>query len=300
MTRSLIALMLIGCGTQRAPQPEPAREPSTHLAPPARERSAAPAAPEPWQAPGKFEPGVTARCDAWATVEVGPYRYENDTWGSKKAQGKWEQCVLERTVGGNKELGWTWNWPGNDPSIFAYPEIIFGWKPWSGGKSSDARFPLRVGDVKKLALHYEVEIEANGSYNLAPEVWLIENTADFSELSNPKLITTEVMFWMDYTGTTNPAGKLVGTPTIDGVTYELWKDDKMGVQANGKGWMLLSFKSPKIQRKGTVSIDAFLRYLVTAKLAKNEERVASIEFGNEIAGGSGTTWVKRYEIEVRP
>lgn len=295
-----LVLSLGACGAPRStgPEPLPQAAPGATDAAAAR-KSGAPPAPEPWHAPGRTLPGVTARCEPWYLLEVGPYKYENDTWGSKKAQGKWEQCVLTRDAGGKTEVGWTWNWPGNDPSIFAYPEIIFGWKPWSGGKPSDPRFPMRVGDVRKLALHYEVETEATGSYNLAPEIWLIEN-AEWSQLADPKLITTEVMFWLDYTGTTNPAGKVVGTPTIDGVTYELWKEDKMGVDANGKGWMLLSFKSPRVVHKGTLSIDAFLRHLVAAKLVKEEERVASIEFGNEIAGGSGTTWVKRYEIEVGP
>jgi hypothetical protein len=296
--RTVSVLLLAGCVPRSVPTAEPTA-PAEPAAAPATASAGPSTAPEPWHAPGKSLPGVVARCNEWATIEVGPYRYENDTWGSKKAKGKWEQCVLSREVSGKTELGWTWNWPGNDPSIFAYPEIIFGWKPWSGGKPSDPRFPLRVGDVKKLALTYEVETDASGSYNLAPEIWLIEK-AEWSELANPKLITTEVMFWMEYAGTTTPAGKVVGTLTIDGVTYELWKEDKMGVEANGKGWMLLTFKSPKPARQGTLAIDAFLRHLVGAKLVSPDERVASIEFGNEIAGGTGTTWVKRYEISVEP
>jgi hypothetical protein len=294
-----LVLVLVGCAAQPAPEPARHASPVEPALSPASGQNAVPRKPEPWHAPGSSLPGVDARCTEWASIEIGPYKYENDTWGSKKAQGKWEQCVLKREVDGKTELGWTWNWPGNDPSIFAYPEIIFGWKPWSGGKPSDPRFPLRVSDVRKLSLHYEVETEASGSYNLAPEIWLIENT-EWSELANPKLITTEVMFWMDYAGTAQPAGKLVDTLVVDGSKFELWKEDKMGVEANGKGWMLLSFKSATIQRKGTLNIHAFLAELVTRKLVKPDERVASIEFGNEIAGGSGTTWVKHYAIEVAP
>ena len=96
----------------------------------------------------------------------------SSSWGSNKARGRYEQCLLEREVDGRLERGWTWNFPGLDPSVFAYPEIIFGWKPWSGGPTSDARFPLKVADVGKLVMHYEVETEASGNYNLAPEVWL--------------------------------------------------------------------------------------------------------------------------------
>jgi len=249
------------------------------------------------EAPGKSAPGVTAKCDAYATHTAGPYRYSNNQWGSKKAKGKAEQCLLLREVEGKTELGWTWNWPGFDPSVFAYPEIEFGWKPWSGGKSTDARFPIKVSELPRLTLRYEVETVATGSYDLAPEVWLT-NTASAPMAPNPQSITTEVMFWMDYASGARPAGRVIETPTIDGVEYELWKEDNIGADANGKGWTLLSFKSPKIVHRGTLAIDKMLKHLVDAKLANPDDYLASVEFGNEVMGGSGTTWVKQFEIQV--
>jgi hypothetical protein len=227
----------------------------------------------------------------------GPNRYENNQWGSKKAKGRAEQCLLTREVGGDTELGWTWNWPGFDASVFAYPEITFGWKPWSGGKSTDPRFPMKVSALPRLALNYEVETVADGSYDLAPEVWLT-NAPGGGAKPDPQSITTEVMFWMDYAAGARPAGEVIETPTLDGVQYELWKTDSIGADANGKGWMLLSFKSPTVQRKGTISIDTLLKHLVGLKLANPDDYLASIEFGNEVMGGSGTTWVKRFDIDV--
>jgi len=248
--------------------------------------------------PSKGSPGVEADCRAWATRIDGPYRYENNLWGSDKAKGKFEQCLLTRNVNGRSQLGWSWNWPGFDPTVFAYPEIIFGWKPWSGGKPTDARFPLRVSDVRHLTLSYEVETQATGSFNLAPEIWLTSSGA-WSERVNSQLITTEVMFWMDYAEGARPAGKVVQTPTLDGVTYELWKEDNIGAQANGKGWALLSFKSPTIQHKATISIHSLLKHLVESKLVNASDYVASVEFGNEVMGGSGTTWVEHFEVDLQ-
>ena len=103
---------------------------------------------------------------------------------------------------------------------------------------------------------------------------------------------------MDYAEGARPAGKVVATPTLDGVTYELWKEESIGKDANGSGWVLLSFKSPTIQRKGTIDVAALLKYLVGLKLANPNDYLASVEFGNEVMGGSGTTWVKRFEVEM--
>jgi hypothetical protein len=250
-------------------------------------------------APGKALSGVTTRCDAWASFTEGPYKYENNVWGSNKANGAYEQCLLKRTVDGRTEIGWTWSWPGHDPSVFAYPEIIFGWKPWSGGARSDPRFPMRVADVKYLVLDYHVETEATGAYNLAPEIWLTDS-GSASQDPNPKTITTEIMFWMDYASGARPAGNVVDRPKIDGITYELWKEDEIGDKGDGSGWLLYSFKSPTIQHRGKISVHTLLSYLVERGLVNPNEYVASVEFGNEIMGGTGTTWVKQFEIDVRP
>jgi hypothetical protein len=248
-------------------------------------------------APAKTSQGVTTNCEPDATQRVGPYRYNNNQWGSNKAKGKAEQCLVTRQFAGHTEYGWSWNWPGFDASVFSYPEIEFGWKPWTGGKSTDSRLPRKVKDLPRLALAYEVETVANGSYNLAPEVWLVDGPPT-SELANPKSITTEVMFWMDYATDARPAGKMIDKPIIDGIEYELWKEDSIGKDANGKGWVLLSFKSPTIQHKGTISIDTLLKHLARVNQVNPNDYLASVEFGNEVMGGSGTTWVKRFEIEL--
>lgn len=249
---------------------------------------------EPAGAPGRL-PGVQADCQAWATRHEGRARYENNVWGSKKAQGKFEQCLLSREREGRKEIGWTWSWPGFDSSVFAYPEAVVGWKPWSGGSTTHERFPIKVSEIGALSLEYEVETSATGSYNLAPEIWL---TA--SPRPDAKSITTEVMFWMDYAEGARPAGSVVDQVELNGVTYELWREPSIGVDANGKGWQLLSFKSPERQLKGRIDIAALLRHLVTAKLASTSDYVASVEFGNEIMGGTGTTWVRHFDVRVEP
>jgi hypothetical protein len=264
-------------------------------APPSTGASALDAPPG---APGQHLPGVVADCQAWAMRHEGRARYENNVWGSKKAQGKFHQCLLSRERNGKQEIGWTWNWPGFDPTVFAYPEVVVGWKPWSGGKTTDDRFPMKVSEVNALSLEYEVETSATGSYNLAPEIWLTESGA--SSRANPKSITTEVMFWMDYAAGARPAGSVIDHVELNGVTYELWREENIGADANGKGWQLLSFKSPERQLKGRIDIAALLRHLVTAKLVSTSDYVASVEFGNEVMGGTGTTWIKHFDVRVAP
>lgn len=248
-------------------------------------------------APGKRAPNVAADCAPFAQVMDGPFRYVNDQWGSAKARGDFEQCLLTRTLDGKHERGWTWNWPGLDLTVFAYPSVTFGWKPWVGGESTDRRLPLEVGNVARLSLDYAVETDAEGSFNLAPEIWFIGSTAS-AEGPQPALITREIMFWMEYGGDATPAGRAVESVTLGGTLYELWKEENIGKEANGVGWTLFTFKSPTLQREGTVPMHEALAYLVEKGLLRDDEYVASVEFGNEVMGGSGTTWVKRLEVDV--
>lgn len=250
-------------------------------------------------APGKYAEGASSDCYNNYSIADGPYRYENNQWGRAKAEGPFEQCLLKRTVDGKKERGWTWNFPGTDQTVFSYPEIIFGWKPWSGGRTTDPHLPTRVGDFAKLTMVYEVESQITGSYNLAPEVWLINRRIEKGEAA-PRAITAEVMFWLDYGGVAQPGGALVGRPSVNGETYELWQQDG----ANGSGasaarWRLISFKWLKPQLKGQIDIPAFMRVLVENKLVDPNHYIASVEFGNEVTGGSGTTWVKHFEVRTQ-
>lgn len=241
---------------------------------------------------------MKADCEAWAMRVRGLARYENNVWGAKKANGPFQQCLLSRERDGKEEWGWTWSWPGFDPSVFAYPEIVVGWKPWSGGATTHERLPIQVSAVKNISLEYEVETSATGSYNLAPEIWL--TSAPATTKPNPQSITTEVMFWMDYAEGARPAGAVIDHVELNGSTYELWREASIGADANGKGWQLLSFKSPERQLKGRIDIAALLRHLVKAKLVEDSDYVASVELGNEVMGGSGTTWVRHFDVRVDP
>jgi hypothetical protein len=253
-----------------------------------------------WNAPGKLQPGVESKCNQGFTVADGPYRYENNQWGSGKARGRFEQCLLERTVQGERQRGWTWNFPGTDASVFSYPEIIFGWKPWTGGKTTHPALPARIAELRKLTVVYDVESQASGSFNLAHEVWITRRRIAGGAAA-PQTISAEVMFWVDSGGVARPGGSRIAEHlAIDGGEYDLWSQDG----ANGSGaatssWRLITFDRTTPLLEGSLDIPAFLRVLTERTLVDPAHYVASVEFGNEVSGGTGTTWIKHFEVQTQ-
>jgi hypothetical protein len=252
-----------------------------------------------WSAPGKLVSGVESKCNGGYTVADGPYLFENNQWGSGKSPGRFEQCLLERTVNGKKQRGWSWNFPGTDPSVFSYPEVIFGWKPWSGGKTTHPSLPARISELKKLTVIYDVDSEANGSFNLAHEVWITRRSVKDGPAA-PQAISAEVMFWVDSGGIARPGGARIAEGlVISGDKYDLWSQDG----ANGGGaasvsWRLITFNRLVPHLSGTLDIPAFMRVLVERGLVDPAHYIASVEFGNEVSGGTGTTWINKFEVQT--
>jgi hypothetical protein len=243
------------------------------------------------------QPAETASlCMDGDQMRNGPYVYENNQWGKAKANGPYSQCILRRNADGAPQYGWSWEWPGFNASVFAYPEIIYGWKPWSGGKSTDPKLPMKVTDIRTMKMQFDIDLQATGGYNLAPEIWLT-STGEASMGAAPARITTEIMFWMNRENM-QPAGMFMEKVTVDGVDYQLWKLDSMGDTGNGQGWAYYAFMSAKPQNKAILDIGQFIQYLLSKSYIAAENYVASIEFGTEIAGGKGTAWLKEYSLLV--
>ena len=71
-----------------------------------------------------------------------------------------------------------------------------------------------------------------------------------------------------------------------------------GDARSGANWRLLSFKRATPLLKGVLNIPAFMRVLVDQQLIDPSHYIATVEFGNEVTGGTGTTWIKHFEIQT--
>ncbi|GGJ56159.1 Ig-like domain-containing protein [Deinococcus roseus] len=237
---------------------------------------------------------VTEYCTDFHTITLGAYKYVNNTWGSSKTNGQpYKQCLQERTVNGVKQYGWNWNWPGYEPTVYAYPEIIYGWKPWDTMTSTDPRFPMKINGMPNVQMTWDVSGTRAGHYDFAPEIWFTSTPGDGA--ARPKDITTEIMIWLDYDATTNPGGSKVASSVIDGVSYDIYS---MFITTADASWRYLAYKGPAGRNSGTINIDKIAKDAVAKGLANGEHYMSGVEFGDESSGGTGNIWVNKYEIKV--
>jgi len=230
---------------------------------------------------------------------VGNRRFDTNAWGHRKARERFEQRLVERERRGAAELGWYWYWPGFDLSAFAYPEVLIGWKPWSGGVPTDPRLPAPVSAAARLTVTYAVETRATGTHNLALSTWLCRSPS-WCVASDPARITTEVMVWPDYTPGATPPGRFVEALKVEGEPYELWRAAGHGKQYRdgGDGWTVVTLRGAGGKRRGTLPFGALLGELVRRGHAEPEHHVTCVELGNEVMGGAGTTFVEEFGIAL--
>jgi len=275
--------------------PAPGHAPESAAARVTDVRTDAKVEPHSARAPGKGQAGVASNCINYSTTIDGPFQYQNNMWAQDKATGPYEQCVLSQKIDGKTRLGWTWNWHGFEELGFGYPEIIFGWKPWQP-TTTDPRLPMRIADLRKLAVRYAVATENEGKINLSFSMFLTDSGAVSGP--NPLAIVAEIVVWLDYPEGAKPIGTLVDKSRVVGVDYQLWHAPDHGDRGDKKGWDLFFFSGPRSQLRGTVALDAFLALLGKRGLIGQDRFLASVEFGNELLSGSGTTWVEDFDVAL--
>ena len=223
---------------------------------------------------------TTSSCNGWAQETLGPYIIENNIWGQGSINN-YTQCIY---ITEDSSFGWNWDWPNQGYNVKAYPEVIYGKKPWSS-QSTHPSLPVKIGDVESFVVDFDLTMSGSGSYNLAFEFWV---TSDSMSMEDE--ITTEVMIWTDQ-NIIEPAGTQIAIPFFDGYYYNLY-------QEIFDGWTYFAFVSDTPQHQGTLNVYNFLSYMVALGLLDQDEYIGSFEMGNEVVYGIGSTDVHDYSVSI--
>ena len=236
-------------------------------------------------------------CRGWENWFVGDYRYSNNVW-NRQDTTDYEQCILRRTLpGGKVEYGWRWRWPEREGRVKAYPEVVYGRKPWSR-VSTTSELPKQIGAVERLEVDYEAYLTAEGRYNLAFDFWITrDNPPSESGISH------EIMIWMDHDSRPAAPQFYIGPVRLDGALWDLyvWPDR---VWRNSEGETryvadFIAFVRHEDQYIGSVNTLTFFQYMVDKGYVPAHHYFTAIELGNEARSGTGELWLKKFEVHQR-
>ncbi|MEM9326319.1 MAG: hypothetical protein AAGA85_11705 [Bacteroidota bacterium] len=231
-------------------------------------------------------------CGVFATIDIGELKVENNAWNAGSLpDNSYQQCIYAYEDETRRLIGWEWEYPDDAFGVNAYPQLIYGWKPWQPPSTTE-NLPKRIADLRTLKVTYDTEVSKNGGdYNLAFDNWI-----NLSENINPQNIQFEFMIWEDVQGLV-PFGDFQGEVITTNGTYRFYRGEP-DWEPEGSNWTYLAFQRVENRSKGQVDIDELLEYLVDEGIVSADSYLASIEFGNEVGNSAGRTVIKQFDVEI--
>ncbi len=245
--------------------------------------------------PGNLPSGVVeSTSEDWAFLAFDEtYQVTNNTWNKAAASGIREQTVfLTESAEGARGFGWKWNW-SSASSVVAYPEVIFGVKPWDITDDNQPSWRITAA-TGRLSVDFSSIVDATGIWNMAFSIW---------GYRNPKAprdsISHEIMIWNSATNI-EPAGSLYASRTIDGRDFRVYVKKGHGDDSGGTAqtWTYVAFRPDKPFFGGTLDVGQFLDFLVEEQIMDDSVYVSSIEWGNEVVKGAGLALIDSYGVTV--
>lgn len=151
---------------------------------------------------------ATTICDQYGTTTVGgKYIVQNNRWGTSATQ-----CISVTDTGfsiiqqdGTGNLG-------GAPT--AYPSIYLGCH--YGNCSPGSPLPAQISQIASAPSSISDTYPGSGTYDASYDIWLNADT-NVSGVQD-----TEIMIWLNHTGSINPVGSATGTATLAGHTWTVW------------------------------------------------------------------------------
>ena len=98
---------------------------------------------------------TTYNCNGWSQFTIGSYLVENNVWGQGNITD-FTQCIYHTGTGDDVYFGWNWNWPVGNSDVKAYPEVIFGKKPWNSS-STNPVLPIKIQNLNEFYVAYDLD-----------------------------------------------------------------------------------------------------------------------------------------------
>jgi hypothetical protein len=156
----------------------------------------------------------TQICDQYGSTTVGgKYVVQNNRWGTTATQ-----CINVTSTGFSitRQDG-----VGNTSGApVSYPSIFLGCH--YSNCSPGSPLPAKISGISSAPTSISLTYPGSGTYDAAYDIWLNADT-NVSGVQD-----TEIMVWLNHTGSIQPIGSQTGTANIAGRTWAVWTGNNGG------------------------------------------------------------------------
>ncbi|QFZ19003.1 GH12 family glycosyl hydrolase domain-containing protein [Saccharothrix syringae] len=215
-------------------------------------------------------------CDQYGSTTIqGRYVVQNNRWGSSATQ------CLNVTSSGFQITQQQGSAPTNGAPL-SYPSVYLGCH--YGNCSPGSNLPMQVSRIRSAtsSINYRY---VGGTYNASYDIWL-DPTAKTTGVNQ-----MEIMIWFNRQGSIQPIGSRVGTGTVGGRSWEVWR-------GNNGGNNVISYVAPSPITSWSFSVLDFINDVRNRGAITTSWYLTSIQAGFEPWNGGTGLGVNSFSASV--
>ncbi|KAF3096229.1 hypothetical protein TWF569_001871 [Orbilia oligospora] len=221
-------------------------------------------------------------CGQWDSKDTGTYIIYNNLWGSGSASSGSQCTGLDYASGNTVRWHTSWTWQGGQYNVKSYANANLKFTP----KKLSAL--TSIPTTLKYTYANTAGMVANVAYDLF--------TASTSGSNTPEY---EIMVWVGAYGGAGPissTGNTIATPTIDGISWKLYK----GPNGQMTVFSFVASNAPVTSWSG--DLNNFVKYLTSSQGLPSGQYLNTVQTGTEPfinnAGVTAKFTVTDYSVAV--
>ncbi|ROV90154.1 hypothetical protein VSDG_08790 [Cytospora chrysosperma] len=209
------------------------------------------------------ERAATTICGQWDSVETGSYIVYQDLWGESSGTGS--QCTTVNSLSSSGSLPWStsWSWSGNSSQVKSFANVV------------TSLSVVQLSDIASLPSTWSWSYTGtNIVADVAYDAFTSSTATGTSEY--------EIMIWLAALGGAGPissTGSPIATPSIDGVTWNLYYGYNGAMQ-------VYSFVASSEVTSFSGDLMDFFTYLINTYGLPTTQYLQSVGAGTEVFTGS--------------
>ncbi|GAA3465197.1 glycoside hydrolase [Saccharothrix longispora] len=215
-------------------------------------------------------------CDQYGTTTIqGRYVVQNNRWGSSATQ-----CINVTSTGFRitQQAG---SAPTNGAPL-SYPSVYLGCH--YGNCSPGSTLPMQVSRIRSASSSITYRY-TGGTYNASYDIWL-DPTPKTNGVNQ-----VEIMIWFNRQGSIQPIGSQVGTGTVGGRTWQVWRG------SNGAN-NVISYVAPSPINSWSFNVLDFVNDVRNRGMVTTSWYLTSIQAGFEPWNGGVGLGVDNFSASV--